>query len=121
MGVDRSKLYENAQDFFNLQGGVVMKLSRDAAIDVCRSAATRGLLVVMIEGGISRGGTFEARLDAIWKGGDPPVDNELAEQNNLLAANFIHSQCKAYNAFIITDAPLTGYRHRKRTAQPAVD
>jgi hypothetical protein len=117
MSVDRQKLYDSARDYFDLDGSVVMKLSRSAAINVCREAAARGLLVVKIEGGINRGRTFEARLDAIWDGVDPPIDADMAEQNNLRAANFISAQAKDYNAFIITDAPLTGYRHREAAAR----
>jgi hypothetical protein len=114
MSIDHSKLYENARDYFDLGGDVVMKLSRDAAIDVCRQAGARGLLVVRIEGGIRRPDrTFEARLDAIWDGAEPPINPDKAEQNNTKAADFIRSQTTDYNAFIITDAPLTGYRHRE--------
>src|SRR5260370_154718 len=54
MSVDRQKLYESPKDFFDLSGSVVMKLSRAAAIGVCRSAAEQGLLVAKIEGGIAR-------------------------------------------------------------------
>jgi hypothetical protein len=118
MSVDRQKLYDNAKDFFDLDGSVVMQLTRDAAIDVCRDAASRGLLIVKIEGGIAGDKTFEARLDAIWDGADPPIDYDLAEQNNLRAADFIHSQTEAYNAFIITDSPLTGWVHLEAGAQP---
>ena len=117
MSVDRQKLYDHARDYFDLDGSVVMQLSRSAAINVCREAVARGLLVVKIEGGIKRGRTFEARLDAIWDGVDPPIDAGTAEQNNLRAANFIRAQVKDYNAFIITDAPLTGYRHREAASR----
>lgn len=114
MSVNRQKLYHSATDYFDLDGSVVMRLSRGAAINVCRQAAARGLLIVMIEGGIRRpDNTLEARLDAIWKGADPPIDLDEAEQNNSRAADFISSQVEDYNAFIITDAPLTGYRHRQ--------
>ena len=118
MAVDRLKVYETARDFFDLDGGVVMKLTRSAAVDVCRSAADHGLLVAKIEGGIDRGGTFEARLDAIWDGADPPIDYDSGRENNLRAADFICSQNDEYNAFIVTDAPLTGWRHRGFIASP---
>ena len=119
MSVDRQKLYNSASDYFDLGGSVVMQLSRAAAIDVCRKAAAKGLLVVRIEGGIKRDRTFEARLDAIWDGTDPPIDPDKAEQNNLRAADFIHLQHRDYNAFIVTDAPLTGWRHRPVAAGSA--
>lgn len=113
MSVDRQRLYDGERDYFDLGGSAVMKLSRSAAIGVCRNAVARGLLVVRIEGGINRDRTFEARLDAIWEGADPPIDADTAEQNNSRAANFIRSQGQDYNAFIITDTPLTGWRHRE--------
>lgn len=116
--VDLQKLYEQAVDFFELKGGVVMKLTRAAAIDVCQHAAGRDLLIVRIEGGISRAGTFEARLDAIWDGDDPPVSNDRARDNNSRGAEFIRSRDKSYNAFILTDAPLTGWRHRETNSRP---
>jgi hypothetical protein len=114
-GIDRVKVYETASEFFDLEGSVVMKLTRSAAIDVCRSAVDRGLLVAKIEGGIDRGGTFEARLDAIWDGADPPIDHDSAQANNLRAADFIRAQRDEYNAFIITE----GWRHRRSSAAPA--
>jgi hypothetical protein len=119
MGVDRVKVYETASEFFDLDGGVVMKLARTAAIDVCRSAADHGLLIAKVEGGIDRGGTFEARLDAIWDGADPPIDHANAQANNLRAADFIRAQSDEYNVFILTDAPLTGWRHRRSSTAPA--
>jgi hypothetical protein len=120
MSVDRLKVYESASDFFDLDGGVVMKLTWSAALDVCRDAAEHGLLVVRIEGGIDREGTFEARLDAIWDGADPPIDHRTAQANNVRAADFIRAQNDEYNAFIITDALLTGWRqHRGFFTTPA--
>jgi len=43
-----------------------MKLTPDAAADVCRSAAARGLAVLIVEGGIWRDPGFEPRVDCIW-------------------------------------------------------
>jgi hypothetical protein len=74
--VNRQRLYDRAKDFFEQNGNAVMKLGRVAA--ACRAAAPQGLVVVKIEGGIWKNGTFEARLDAIWGGIDPPTDNESA-------------------------------------------
>lgn len=111
MGFDRQKVYETAAAFFDLDERdvdyrVVMKLGRPAAIDVCAAAVDHGLLVAKIEGGIARANTFEARLDAIWDGADPPLGAEQAQTNNLRAADFIRSCADDYNAFIITAAPL---------------
>ena len=104
MTIDRQKLYHERGDFFSFDGNAVMKLSREAALAVCLDATTRGVLVVKIEGGIWSNGIFEARLDAVWDGADPPVEENAAHQNNLAAANFIRSQPPGYNAFVITSA-----------------
>ena len=109
MLVYRQKLFDKATDFLDGGGNAVMKLSRKAAIDACLNAAPRGLVVVKIEGGIWRNGTFEARLDAIWDGADPPIEKENAGRNNLNAAEFIRCQDDTYNAFILTAACVTGY------------
>jgi Colicin-E5 Imm protein len=112
MEVDRQKVYCNASDFFGSHGNAVMKLSRDAATDLCRYAADHGLVLAKVEGGIFQDGSFEARLDAIWDGADPPITRDDAHKNNLSAASFIQSSDKEYNAFIITSSPLTGWPHR---------
>src|SRR5438477_10558883 len=101
MSVNRQKLYENSEDFFALHGNASMKLSREAAAEVCSCAAAKGLIIVKIEGGIWRRGKFEARLDAIWDGLDPPTDLDTTHQNNLRAATFLRSADPAYNAFIL--------------------
>jgi hypothetical protein len=110
----RRKLYDDAKAFFELDGNAVIMLSPSAAIDVCRAAAGKGLVVVKIEGGISSTDKFEARLDAIWDGADPPMDQDEVDKNNGRARVFIRSAASAYNAFILTTAPMTGYRHRQR-------
>jgi hypothetical protein len=107
MVTDRQKLYHGSKDFFDRDGNAVMKLSREAAVAVCLNAVRRGLLILKIEGGIwaegtFEAGTFEARLDAIWDGADPPVAEIEASENNRAAADFIRSQPRSHNAFIIT-------------------
>ncbi|WP_244102159.1 hypothetical protein [Burkholderia ambifaria] len=74
MNIDRSRVYDSADDFFSLDGSIVMKLSTEAAIAVCEQAAQHGLVVARIEGGIWHFPGFEARLDCIWDGADPPID-----------------------------------------------
>ncbi len=108
MKVNRQKLYHRGADFFALDGNAVMKLSREAAIEACLDAASQGLVAIKIEGGIWSDGTFEARMDAIWDGADPPVKRKDAHENNLAAANFIRSQDPSYNAFIITSYSFGG-------------
>lgn len=112
MVAKNQKLYGRPKDFFELNGNAVMKLSRGAAIEVCLRAASQGLILVKIEGGIWRDGTFEARLDAIWDGEDPPITKNEADRNNVRAAAFIKSTDSAYNAFIVTSASIRGYAHR---------
>ena len=108
---DRQKLYDDAKAFFEFDGNAAMKLSRRAAIDVCRGAAGKGIIVIRVEGGISSNNKFEARLDAIWDGRDPPINRHEAEKNNVRAAAFINSADSAYNAFVVTSAPIGGYAH----------
>ncbi len=108
---ERGKLYESAEDFFELEGSVVMKLTPSAAISVCQQAAKRGLIVARIEGGIWHYPGFESRLDCIWDGADPPIDTTSAHENNLLAAEFIESEIEVHDVFILTAPPITGWPH----------
>lgn len=113
---DRKILYVEERDFYELEGSVAMKLSPQAAIDVCRSAASHGLVVARIEGGIWHDPGFEARYDCIWDGADPPLSAEAAQQNNDAAAAFVEKESKAHSAFILTAPPITGWPHRTRDA-----
>jgi hypothetical protein len=109
LSVDRSKRYTEREDFFQLHGSVVMKLAVDAAIAVCEVAARRGYVVARIEGGIWHNPGFEARVDCIWDGADPPIDEESAHANNLAAIEFIRSEVPDHDTFIVTAPPLTGW------------
>jgi hypothetical protein len=111
--MEHNRLYDSAADYFSLNGHAVMYLTPDAAIEVCVQAAQRGLLVVRIEGGIWHAPGFEARLDCIWDGADPPIDLENAMANNARAAEDIRRERAVHSAFVITTAPLTGYRHKQ--------
>ena len=110
---DRTLLYTQERDFYELEGSVAMKLSPSAAADVCRSAAAHGLVVARVEGGIRDDSGFEARLDCIWDGADPPIDVEAAILNNNSAAEFIERQSDVHNAFILTAPPMTGWPHKR--------
>ncbi|MDR0780002.1 MAG: colicin immunity protein [Pseudomonadales bacterium] len=109
MRVKYGQLYESSDDFFTLGGSAVMQLSTNAAISVCERAAQQGLVVARIEGGIWHSPGFEARIDCIWDGVDPPVDFEAADRNNLIAAEFIRSESQVHDAFIVTAPRMTGY------------
>jgi len=104
-------LHTNADDFFSGTGNAVMKLTRQATADVCRLAAERGLVIERIEGGIWHNPGFEARLDCIWDGTDPPLDRDAAEQNNVKAERFVQSAAEC-DSFILTVAPLSGWLHK---------
>ncbi|MBB3465233.1 colicin immunity protein [Rhizobium sp. BK377] len=101
--------YESADDFFNLGGSAVMKVTVDAALSICQRATNRGLVVARIEGGIWHVEGFEARLDCIWDGVDPPVDSEKANQNNYAAAEFIRSESGIHDTFVITAPSMSGW------------
>lgn len=109
MPVDKSKLYTDPRDFFVLKGSVWMFLSPKAAIAVCLNAAGQGFIVVRVEGGLWHNPKFEARLDCIWDGDDPPIDEREAHENNLRAANFIEHQMAFHSAFILTAPSIEGY------------
>lgn len=100
--IDLQQRYDSSDDFFNLGGSVVMKVSADAAVAVCERAAQHGLVVARIEGGIWHAPGFEARLDCIWDGVDPPVDQRTAEQNNRVAAEFVRTEQAVHDVFVIT-------------------
>lgn len=85
-----------------------MKLSADAAIAVCERATQWGLVITRIEGGIWHFPGFEARVDCIWDGIDPPVDVGAAEKNNQVAAEFIRSESDGHDVFVVTAPQLTG-------------
>lgn len=106
------KLCDNALFFFDPKGNAIMKLTPESAIDVCLQAANRGLVIVRIEGGIFSEKGFEARLDAIWDGKDPPLSYEETCENNLRAYLDIKAESELHNAFIITCAPMSGYLHK---------
>lgn len=109
MDIDQQRRYLSSDDFFHLGGSVVMKLSADAAVAVCLDAANLGLVVARIEGGIWHDPGFEARIDCIWDGVDPPVDRETAEKNNRAAADFVRSERAVHDVFVITAPAMTGW------------
>ncbi|MFJ2994833.1 colicin immunity protein [Pandoraea sp. NPDC087047] len=109
MKIDLQRRYDSPDEFFSLGGSVVMKLSADAAITVCERAGQHGLVIARIEGGLWHSPGFEARLDCIWDGADPPVEVSAAEQNNLAAAEFIRSESRVHDVFVVTAPRITGW------------
>lgn len=110
---DRRTLYTDQRQFYDLEGSAVMKLSTQAAAEVCRSAASHGLVIARVEGGHWHNPGFEARYDCIWDGADPPIEIEAATRNNSVAAEFVEQQGKAHDVFILTAPPVTGWPHRQ--------
>src|SRR5664279_1956617 len=106
--MDRTRIFNSATEFFNLGCNCAMKLSPFAAIGVCERAAEKGFVIARVEGGLWHSQGFEARLDCIWDGTDPPLDPGEAHQNNLSAANFIRKESVAHHAFVLTVSPVTG-------------
>lgn len=102
MKIDLQQRYELSESFFSLEGSVVMKLSADAAAEVCERASQLGFFIARIEGGIWNFPGFEARLDCIWDSVDVPIGDRAVEENNLAAAEFIRSERKLHDAFIVT-------------------
>lgn len=86
-----------------------MKLSTEAAISVCADAAQHGFVVCRVEGGIWHNPGFEARIDCIWDGAEPPIDLSAAHTNNLRAIEFIHSESAEHDTFIITAPSIAGW------------
>lgn len=112
MDKDRGRLFDNPADFFSLDGSVWMRLSPTAAVEVCMTAASKGIIVARVEGGVWHPPAFESRLDCIWDGADPPISEAGAHQNNLLAADFIREEMGFHTVFILTAPPITGWPHK---------
>jgi len=110
MTTSYSERHTSPDDFFDLGGSITMQFTRDAAIAVCKAAAAKGLIVVRVEGGIWHYPGFEARIDCIWDGVDPPVDIATAKENNLAAASFIQEESEIHDVFIITAPSINGWK-----------
>jgi hypothetical protein len=109
MKLDLQRLYDSSDDFFTLGGSVMMKLSVEAAITTCKQAAEQSVVIARVEGGIWHSPGFEARLDCIWDGVDPPADRGVAERNNYAAAEFIRAESKEHDVFVLTASPMAGW------------
>lgn len=108
---ERGKVYTSAEDFFALDGNIVMMLSSSAAIQVCAMSAGRNLVVFRLEGGFWHNPGFEARRDCIWDGTSPPLSMEAAEENNKAAAAYIRKKSPEHDVFVVSTSPITGHPH----------
>lgn len=106
------RLYDDAEDFFSLNGSVSMRLTPEAAVEVCLSSAGQGLVVACLEGGVWQNPGFMSRLDCIWDGAEPPISAEAAQENNYKAAAFVKKMSGEHDVFILTAPPITGWPHK---------
>lgn len=102
MCIDSTHLYDDGILFFQLNGNAVMRLTKTAAISVCRLATDRGLHVLRVEGGIWHSPGFEARVDSIWDSKFDKIDEQSIIINNEYAVEFIESESMDINSFILT-------------------
>lgn len=86
-----------------------MRLTAQAAKEVCLRAASRGLVVSRIEGGIWQNPGFMSRLDCIWDGKAPPITAEDAHKSNLRAADYIEAESGVHDVFILTAPSIAGW------------
>jgi hypothetical protein len=102
MKMENGIRYESANDFFDLRGNMLMRLTSKAAIEVCERSSKLGLIVSRIEGGIWHDPIFEARIDCIWDGIDYPEKMDAVEMNNKKAIEFIQEESEVHDVFILT-------------------
>ncbi|WP_422649918.1 colicin immunity protein [Cupriavidus sp. H18C1] len=85
------------------------KLSTAAAVAGFEKAIEYGLVIARVEGGIWHEPGFEARIDCIWDGDEPPVAPNAARRNNRLAAEVVRSEGAVHDVFVITASTLNGW------------
>ena len=108
---ETSILYDSADEFFKLEGNVNMRLTPEAAIEVCAMARKKGFYVGRLEGGVFHDPGFEARIDAIWDCKNYLQDDRIYE-NNILAIEDLIEEIKLgkHNAFLVTLIPKKSLR-----------
>lgn len=96
-------LYDNAESFFNLNGDSSMKLSPQAAKEVCKEATKRGYFIGIIEGGYWRNPGFQPDMSTRWESIKYHNEHTNHEENNELAiANINEDIDSGHTAFLIT-------------------
>jgi len=95
--------YSKCSDFFDLQGNNVMKLTTEAAKDVCRYSYEKSYIVSRIEGGIWHNPEFEMRLDCIWDRVEEL--NTSPELTSKKAIDFIEESSE-HDVFIVSLQPI---------------
>lgn len=96
-----SNLYDEPESFFRLNGSARMKLTARTALEVCKICTENNIVIAYIEGGVYFNETFEARIDAIWRGFGIPFQHDTKYMNDR-AALFIQNQSPTCNGFILT-------------------
>jgi len=99
--IDYGKIYDNASEFFDLDGNCIMYLTKLAAIDVCESAAKKELCIYMIEGGYWKEPGFQSNLGAIWSCEEQVIDIEDTNQKAIIFINNIN-ESEGVDTFILT-------------------
>jgi hypothetical protein len=101
MNIDKYALYENSEDFFNLNGSNWMRLTREAAQKVCKQSIDKNLIITWVDGGIWHFPGFEPR-DAVWYSQKNTIGSlEDLKRNNLSALKSINDEMIEINVFII--------------------
>ncbi|WPO98274.1 colicin immunity protein [Pseudomonas sp. HR96] len=109
MIIDLQQRYDSSDDFFNLSGSVTMKISADAAVAICERAAQRGLVIARIEGGIWRAPGFEARLDCIWDGVEPPCRSENGRSEQSCSGRIRGAEKAVHDVYVLTAPRMSGW------------
>lgn len=96
-------LYEDAADFFLLDGDARMKLSPKAAAEVCEEATRRGIFIGAIEGGHWLNPGFKPDMNTNWDSLKYyQADANLKTNNDRAIENINDDAREGYTAFIIT-------------------
>lgn len=110
---DREKwaLRTDPNEFFLESGSAWMKLSADAARDVCGMATSRNHFVSRVEGGVRHNENYEMRLDCIWDSTlTLPASNVEALVNDMEAREFILTESISHDVFVLTVSSQSGFR-----------
>lgn len=96
-------LYEKGEDFFLLRGNCYMRLTPNAAIEVCQEAIKQNLWILGVDAGHWFNPGF--RPDG-WMSWDRKKElfnqGKLIENNQLAIENIKEDEAAGYTAFIVT-------------------
>lgn len=96
-------LYEKGEDFFLLKGNACMKLTPNAAIEVCQEAMKQNLWILGIDAGHWLNPGFRPDSWMSWDHKQQLFNQEkLVENNQLAIENIKEDEAAGYTAFIVT-------------------